>query len=183
MTTTEKQQPKQQQQSLSGIVRSARQAWTKVMDLRRNPRSRDNAAAAAFNAGRKKSPPELPGENELEFFLQEAEYEVHQDPYRGLQAHQQSIETGTTITTPWNACRWGTLQPEYYKETNDKTTDSTSTDTTAIVRHVGHCACPSLKAWTQTAIAQKSQTHNTKKRRGKKRARLSLSPNDDDDSE
>lgn len=184
MTTTEKQQPKQQQQSLSGIVRSARQAWTKVMDLRRNPRSRDNAASAAFNAGRKKSPPELPGENELEFFLQEAEYEVHQDPYRGLQAHQQSIETGTTITTPWNACLWGTLQPEYYnKETNDNTTDSTSTDTTAIVRHVGHCACPSLKAWTQTAIAQKLQTNNTKKRRGKKRARLSLSPNDNDDDD
>jgi ubiquitin C-terminal hydrolase len=123
----------------------------------RGGRSRNNSAVSTSSKGRKQP---LPGEKELESILADAEYEVHQDPYRGLQSQQQSLETGTQITTPWNACLWGTLQPE--------DVEAKDMDSVAVVRHIGHCACPSLKAWTKTL-----QEGNNKKKKGKKRARLS----------
>lgn len=125
----------------------------------RGGRSRNNSPVPNNSRGRKEQQP-LPGEEELESLLADAAYEVHQDPYRGLQSQLQSLATGTQITTPWNACIWGTLQPEDVKVTD--------LDSVAVVRHVGYCACPSMKAWTRSL-----QEGTKKKKKGKKRARLS----------
>ncbi|KAL3942888.1 MAG: hypothetical protein SGBAC_003011 [Bacillariaceae sp.] len=119
----------------------------------RSGRSRNNVSAKA-----KAGPKPLPGDQELENYLMLTEYEVLQDPYRGLQSRQQSRETGTSITTPWNSCVWGTLTPE----------ETEHMDEVAIVRHVGHCACPSMKAWTR-------KLHESNKKRGKGRKRANLS--------
>mmetsp|Transcript_11381 Transcript_11381/g.27439 ORF Transcript_11381/g.27439 Transcript_11381/m.27439 type:complete len:1778 (-) Transcript_11381:330-5663(-) len=119
----------------------------------RSGRSRKSVPAKA-----KAAPKPLPGEQEFENYLSLTEYEVLQDPYRGLQSRQQSLETGTSITTPWNACVWGTLTPE----------ETENMDAVAVVRHVGHCACPSMKAWTR-------KLHESNKKRGKTRKRAKLS--------
>ncbi|CAJ1953284.1 unnamed protein product [Cylindrotheca closterium] len=126
----------------------------------RSGRSRENVSVKA-----KASPKPLPGDKEFENYLALTEYEVLQDPYRGLQSRQQSLETGISITTPWNACVWGTLTPEKNEHL----------DEVAVVRHVGHCACPSMKAWTR-----KLHESNKKRGKGRKRAKLS-SPSQLDD--
>ena len=101
-----------------------------------------------------------PGEEELDRLIAATEYEVYQDPYRGLKSHQQSLETGTRITTPWNACMFGSFPPER--------TLKEDLCPQATVRHVGHCACPSLKAWT---LALQSNKKDNSKKSGKKRSR------------
>ena len=56
-------------------------------------RGNNNPTNSSSSNSNKKSPPpppqQQPGERELETILTDAEYEIHQDPYRGLQAHQQ----------------------------------------------------------------------------------------------
>jgi ubiquitin C-terminal hydrolase len=131
-----------------------------VMNLRGGRHKSNNGATSKTTSKVKAA---LPGETELETLLNIAEYEVHQDPYRGLLSHQQSLETGTLITTPWNACEWGSLPPDQtFKE---------DLCPQMIVRHVGHCACPSLKAWTR----QLQTTLTTKKGSAKKSKKRKLS--------
>jgi ubiquitin carboxyl-terminal hydrolase 48 len=130
-----------------------------VMDRTQRAMNRGRGKGDGNSNGGKSKKSRIPqGEKEMSTFLNNAQYEISQDPYRGLQSQQQSLETGTDITTPWNACCWGTLRPE---SATIKTVDST-----AVVRHVGHCACPSLKAWTKT-----SKENNNKKKKGRKRGR------------
>ena len=121
----------------------------------RSGRSRKNAS---LNEKAEAKP--LPGDQEFENYLASAEYEVLQDPYRGLQSRQQSLETGTIVTTPWNACMWGTLAPQ----------ETEYLDEVAVVRHIGHCACPSMKAWTR-----KLHKNNKKRGKGKNKQRPSSS--------
>ena len=88
---------------------------------------------------RKISPTVPPGQVELEHFMELAEYEVHQDPYRGMMAQQQSQEIGTDVTTPWNRCQWGVLGEESSRimsmtrtgPSNTKKSTTTTTTTTS----------------------------------------------------
>jgi ubiquitin carboxyl-terminal hydrolase 48 len=151
----------------SSLIASTRQTYQSVMNLRggRRRTNDDNTRKGSNNDSKKVTP----GEQELEAFIEVAEYEVHQDPYRGLLSHQQTLETGTKITTPWNACEWGALKPER--------TLKEDLCPQVIVRHVGHCACPALKAWTR----QLQSSKKSNKKSGKKRSRSESTSSAEDD--
>ncbi len=117
-----------------------------------------NSTSTMMSSQRSSSVSSVPGETELQSLMNVAEYEIHQDPYRGILSQQQSLETKTSITTPWNACEWGTLPPEPIQE------DSELNDPQIVVRHVGNCACPSLKEWTRLQLSTKTATQRKRKR-------------------
>lgn len=112
----------------------------------------------------------LPGVTELETLMNVAEYEIHQDPYRGIMSQQQSLETQTSITTPWNACEWGTLPPEPIEDPATELLDPQ-----IVVRHVGNCACPSMKEWTRTILEERAKKISSSNNSNKKRKRNSKS--------
>ena len=108
----------------------------------------------------------LPGEAELEMLMNVAEYEIHQDPYRGIMSQQQSLETQTSITTPWNACEWGTLPPEPIQDLRAELLDPQ-----IVVRHVGNCACPSMKEWTRSILVERAKRANSSKKKRKQNSK------------
>jgi ubiquitin C-terminal hydrolase len=99
------------------------------------------------------------GEEELQRLINEAEYEIHQDPYRGILSHRQSVEIQTKMTTPWHVCEWGSLRPEPIEGVDELD------DPQIVVRHVGNCACPSLKSWTGALVTERNKKISSKKRR------------------
>lgn len=168
-------------QASAALVASARQSVLTSNDYDRTLRGshvRNNSTAGSLDesSASSKKMPSPAGEAELQTLMNHAEYEIHQDPYRGVLSHQQSLETQTTITTPWNACQWGTLPPEPLEDQSEDLADAQK-----VVRHVGHCACPSLKAWTVKAIANRSKSSNSKGNR-KRRRKLSAGNSNGSDS-
>ena len=104
--------------------------------------------------GKKKNggePTVVAGEVEFGELLEKLEVEIHQDPYRGLRANQQSIQMGgiDIPKTPWHKCVWGSLEPVQDMDPSDL-------EAKDMVRHVGGCACPSLKAWTRKKMEAKA---------------------------
>lgn len=163
-------------EAVSTLLNAA--AASNTNDIRRTRISRagssasqsGTAAASSVSSVKSSVSSSLVGEKELEHLINEAEYEIHQDPYRGILSHQQSIETQTKITTPWHACEWGSLQPEPIEDVEDLD------DPQIVVRHVGNCACPTLKEWTKSIIVERSKKKtSSKKRRRNSSAATSLS--------
>jgi len=111
----------------------------------------------------------LEGEQVLECLIQQAEYEIHQDAYRGILSNQQSLETKTKITTPWHACELGSLRPEPLEDMSDLD------DPQKMLRNVANCACPSLKAWTKGLLMDR--TKKNEKITSKKRLRTGPTAN------
>ena len=120
----------------------------------------DQGTATSPVPSQKSTPPgSLIGEEQLQRLINEAEYEIHQDPYRGILSHRQSLEIQTKLTTPWHVCEWGALRPEPLEGIVDLD------DPQIVVRHVGNCACPSLKVWTEAVVMERNKKTSTKKRR------------------
>lgn len=150
---------KRLQLAVKSVLETTTQAVESGRRRLRSGTSVESTTASTAKSSSSTTP--APGELELENLMNVAEYEIHQDPYRGIMAREQSLEIGTTITTPWNACEWGTLPPEPLE-------DPALLDPQVMVRHVGNCACPSLKEWTRTLLeerAKKSASNNKKRKR------------------
>lgn len=96
-------------------------------------------------AGRKPHP----GEIVLQQMIQEAQYEISHDAYRGI----SSIFQKDSKLSPWRKCAFGS-------SLTTKSDESTGDESMNIVESVAQSRCPTLASWT-----------NEVKRKGKKRKR------------
>lgn len=136
------------------------------------------------NNGNKSSTPA--GEEEFRELIRLCEYEVEQDPYRGM----GFLKNDEKVVTPWDVCQWGILSmpkntgPDDMKiESNNTQGDSVvldSDDVKNLVRKLTESNCPSILAWTKEHVEKENrkrqQSLKNKKQRttnGKKRNRSS----------
>ncbi|KAL3911642.1 MAG: hypothetical protein SGILL_007201 [Bacillariaceae sp.] len=140
----------------------------------------------------------------LHHLLWIAEWEVYQDPYRGILAltneeedmdaapdDEEVMEVADPTLPksrifPWDLCQWGILADSRLKEQlsnvmqgeelvkrRKQSDGSLIIDTQsaeAMVQILTESSCPSLIAWTKQRMDERAQ--QTKKRKGKKRARF-----------
>ena len=159
--------PKLSKTASSWIATTRQEMQTTMRKLRGNTTGRSTNASSS-----NKKKKELPGERELELLIENGEYEVLQDPYRGLfSLCDSSVVGGASITTPWHACQWGTLS---VSKKERLTKQDLKESPGVMTRHVGHCACPSLQRWT-AELSNKNKTSSRKS--GKKRSRSEASAN------
>ena len=118
------------------------------------------------------------GETELRELMRLCEYEVDQDPYRGLgfldKVHDDKV------VTPWDICQWGILSMpktnsgDGNNESNHKTGELLDSDNAeSLVRNLTESCCPSILAWTKEHLESRKKQQSKKQRtiNGKKRNR------------
>lgn len=90
------------------------------------------------------------GEEELEVLLDLAQYELEQDPYRGM------LSLNSLENNPWTKC---------LTFVDDSQVDNASSlSALHKVFSTCHCACPSLVHWTEQQEAEQSKRRNKRKR-------------------
>jgi len=102
--------------------------------------------------GNRKRKKPVPGEETFLRLIEEAEYEINHDPYRGM------LASADADPTPWQCCQFGyTDDPN-----NDDDDDEVQDYCESIVKSTCSCSCPALIAWTTEAHQKKNRS---KKRR------------------
>lgn len=91
----------------------------------------------------------------LQRLLDEAEYEINQDPYRGVIACSQAPPTGPTSFSPWRRCCWSATDDDNESIEHDPNQNGTP--------------CPALTAWKADG---KSANGTKPRQKGRKRKQL-----------
>lgn len=125
------------------------------MKLRREGTRADGSGSTSKSSAGDKAFSE--GLSVLNSIMDAAEFEIHHDPFRGLQSQQHSQQMGTEIVTPWHACEWGRIGADAISNPVD------TEDAQIAVRYAARCTCPSLIQWTQDRITEeKNKSSSTK---------------------
>jgi len=132
----------------------------------------------------------------MEKLIQEAEYEVNQDPYRGIiflgsvndkkketdgevSSNSSAVEIVSTmgerekIVSPWDICQWGILSlskntiHQKFRQ-NDGSFELDPKDPNTMVQHLTESKCPSILAWTKQYLEGAKKSPKTRKRTGNK---------------
>ena len=153
-----------------------------------------NGDRSSTRSGGKKNasptPPLLPGRNELDRLLEDAEYELSQDPYRGLQI---AVESNGQTTSPWQACCWNVLPEDEWNDFIDENDSAEAfklltTSSEASVQYLCRCNCPSLVAWTEQLQSSLKKSKSKKRKAGSSKiegdkvAAIGLGQRESDDS-